>query len=60
MKVKLLVDTTVTLKGGSVIDVDDTQYNLLKKLNRAIPFEAEPKKEVTEVKKETRKKKAEK
>lgn len=59
MKVKLLVDTMISVKGGTVIEVDDAQYNVLKRLNRVVPFENEPVKEKTEVKKETRKKKSE-
>lgn len=61
MKVKLLVDTMISVKGGTVIDIDDAQYSVLKKLNRCIPFEAEKTIEkVEEPKKETRKKKSEK
>ena len=60
MKVKLLADTMISVKGGTVIDIDDAQYNVLKKLNRVIPFENESTKEQTEIKKETRKKKSDK
>ena len=60
MKVKLLVDTMVSIKGGTVIDIDEKQYTILKRMNRCIAFEDEPKKETTVVKPVEKRKKGKK
>ena len=46
MKVKILVDSTITAKAGQIVDIDEKEFNILKKFNRV---------EVYEGKKETRK-----
>ena len=45
MKAKLLVDTTITLKAGEIVDIDEKQYQMLKALNRVEPVQKEEKKE---------------
>lgn len=57
MKIKVLVDSTITIKAGQIVDVDDKQFQILRSLNRAVAFEKEEKKEKEIVEtRETRKK----
>ena len=46
MKVKILVDSTITAKAGQIVEVDEKEYKILKRFNRV---------EAIEDKKETRK-----
>ena len=55
MKVKLLLDTMVEVKAGTVIDVDEKQYAVLKRLGRIEEEKAETK---VEEKQPEKKKKA--
>ena len=58
MKVQMLADSTVTVKAGTIVDIDEKQYNILKGLKRCIPYEKKTKKEKqVESKRETRKEK---
>lgn len=52
----MLLDSTITVKAGEIVDIDEKQFAVLKALNRAIEYGSKPeKKEIAEVKRETRK-----
>lgn len=60
MKIKVLVDSTITIKAGQIVDVDDKQFQILRSLNRAVAFEKEEKKEKEIVETREMRKKAKK
>lgn len=61
MKAKILIDSTITVKAGQIVDISDQQFQILRSLNRAVAYEKEEQKERAVVEeKETRKKKAKK
>lgn len=57
MKGRILIDSQVTVKAGTIVDIDEKQYNILKALNRIEEAEMPKQRETatSEVKKETRK-----
>lgn len=44
MKIKLTEDTTLTVKAGQTVEVDDAQADLVIKLGRAVKVETKKKK----------------
>lgn len=45
MKVKILVDSTITVPSGTIVDISEKQFRILRSLNRAEAYESETKKE---------------
>ena len=45
MKVKILVDSTITVASGTIVDISEKQFKILRSLNRAEAYEEETKKE---------------
>lgn len=45
MKVKILVDSTITVSSGTIVDISEKQFKILRSLNRAEAYEEETKKE---------------
>lgn len=58
MKARILIDSQIVVKSGTIVDIDEKQFEILSRLHRAELADKEPKKETTmksEPKKETRK-----
>lgn len=58
MKARIIVDSTITVKAGTIIDLEDKDFKVLESLNRAELADKPMKKETAkkvEPKKETRK-----
>ena len=51
MKIQLLVDTTLTVKAGEIVEVDEQQATILLNLNRVKVLETPKKEEKKEKKK---------
>lgn len=58
MKARILIDSTITIPAGTIVDIDEKQFNILKAMNRVELADKVEKKETAkkvEPKKETRK-----